>query len=101
MKLKCINDKHSDGRLHINSIYTSSQQNNYDECLIKENGCWWLRSRFVEIKEEIEVNKVNISNQTIDLSEEKLRKLLMPSRSLHECACGIARVQCIYHKDTY
>ena len=57
--------------------------------------------RFEELQftKQIESSKVD-SHSNIDLEEERLRNLLKPSRAKNECACGIVKSACSYHKGT-
>jgi hypothetical protein len=106
MKVKCVDD--SGDATHyfkVGGVYEVRIDTSLHYELVGVDYAW-LKDRFEVVQESKEptdaellwAHKV-ILDATADAEEERCRALLKPSIASHECACGIARAQCDYHKD--
>lgn len=102
-RVKCIYNDGASNYLTVGGIYTVKEEKvgpgGYAIYFLKEKPAdvaAWRASRFVEVEAGASIHQTSPSDQ--DPEEERLRNLLKPSRLPHECACGIARAVCQYHK---
>lgn len=58
----------------------------------------WSKDRFVTADDECPITQRMPKIKNDDLDEEKCWKAMRPSVLPHECVCGIARVDCSFHR---